>query len=607
MQPKYTQTWDLQRYFYQSISDPQIDLDYNGVEKLVDDFVTKYKGKIGTFGPEDFLEFFHDDDQINHKLYKILIYLHLESSLDTQDQDIIKKNGDLELKLITLSNKLLFVSTEFKKLGYEKLLEYSQNIDLKAYHNYFLQKANNVKYLLDENTEKALNLKENSGANSFNKLYEELTNSFDFELEIDGQIEKLTQEEIRAYRMHENEDLRQKAYQSLNQKFCDKPIQITLGNTYSALVKDWTSELKIRGFKGVMSQRNIREEMPDKAVDMLFTEVEKRYDLYHRFLKIKHKLVIDSGQQKSGGDKLKSWNLLAPVTFKKVEYKFEDALELFLDTVKNFDSEIYDIVIEMFTQNRVDVYPKKNKTSGAFSLSDKGFDSFVLLNFTGKMDDVSTIAHELGHAVHGVLSQKQPNQVYNTSLCLAETASVFNEMLFAESFYNNLQTKEEKVHFLSDRIQDIFATIFTQIMYAGFEKEVHQKIAADTDLTYEDFNKLWRKHQLKLFGNMVEFDTDENQAIGWSTIPHLFRAPFYVYSYAFGNLLTFSLFSKYKQEGKKFVSDYKQILATGGGLAPYELLFENGIDITDPQFYQHGLNELEKMIIELENLVNHQN
>lgn len=600
---QYKNNWDLERYFYKNISDPQIDLDFKTVENLVEEFISKYKGKIANFKPQDFLEFFEFDSKINHKLYKILIYLQLESSLDTQNQEVIKKSGAIELKLVPLSNKLLFVSTEFKNLGYEKLMELSKNLELKEYQNYFLKKADSVKYLLDENTEKALNLKDNSGASAFNKLYDELTNSFDFEIEIDGEVKKVTQEEIRSLRMHENEETRQKAYKSINQKFLDKPIQITLGNTYNAVIKDWTSEMQIRGFDTVLSQRNLDSQMPDKAVETLFLEVENRYDLYQRFLKIKHKLIIQAGQQKAGGDKLKSWNLYAPITFNKIEYKFDQALELFLETVKNFDTEIYNLVLTMFTESRVDVFPKPGKTSGAFCLSDKGYDSFVLLNFTGKLDDVSTIAHELGHAVHGILSQKQPEQLYISSLCLAETASVFNEMLFAESFYKTLESNAEKIHFLTERIQDIFSTIFTQIMYAGFEKEVHESIASGVELTYQDFNKIWRKHQVKLFGDMIDFDTDENQATGWSTIPHIFVRPFYVYSYAFGNLLTFSLYSKYKQEGSSFVPKYKQILATGGGIAPYELLLKNGIDIAAPEFYRHGLDELEKMIVELESLI----
>lgn len=602
MSSQYQTNWDLKKYFYTGVDDPQIDLDYENVEKLTENFIRDYKGKIKDLSDSDFLSFFSKDEELQTKLYKIILYFGYQSALDTQNQDIIKKSGELELKLVDLSNKLLFVATEFKELGYDKLIELSKKLVLVKFQNYFVEKANLVKYLLDEKTEKALNLKENSGANAFNKLYEELTNSFEFEIEIDGQIKKITEEEIRALRMSEDEETRRKAFTSINNKFLEKPTQITLGNTYNALVKDWTSEIKIRGFKTPLSQRNLSEQMPDEAVDLLFTEVKNRYDLYQRFLKIKHNLLLSVGQQKDTGNKLKSWNILAPISTNKVEYEFETALELFLETAKNFDSEIYELAKGMFTTGRVDVFPKLGKRGGAFASYEKNFDSFVLLNYTSTMNDVSTIAHELGHAVHGMLSQKQPSQVYGTGLCLAETASVFNEMLFAESFYPALESNEEKIHFLVERIQGIFSTIFSQIMYASFEKEVHQTIAGGKDLTYSDFNRLWRKHQAELYGEMVEFDTDEDQATGWSAIPHIFVTPFYVYSYAFGNILTFSLFSKFKQEGQSFVPKYKAILSAGGSLSPYELLIKNDINILDPEFYRHGLNELEKMIIELENL-----
>lgn len=603
MDSKYQTTWNLQRYFYQNINDPQIDVDYLQAEILAEDFISKYRGKVKDFVPADFLNYFADGEILNTKLYKILLYLHYEAALNTQDQEILKKSGEFELKLVDLNNKLIFMTTEFKDLGYQKLLELSKEPILVKFKNYFQEKANNVKFLLDEKTEIALNLKENSGANAFNKLYEELTNSFEFKIELNGETKTLNSEEIRALRMNKDEDIRRKAFTSINNRFLDKATQITLGNTYNAIVKDWTSEIKIRGFENVLSQRNLSEQMPDKAIEILFSEVQSRYDLYRRFLKIKQKLVVEAGQQKTAGNKLKAWNLYAPLSFESVEYDFETALELFLKTIKNFDQEIYELVIKMFTEGRVDVYPKFGKQSGAFASYEKNFESLILLNHTGKMEDVSTIAHELGHAIHGVLSQKQPSQTFSSGLCLAETASVFNEMLFAESFYPTLKSKQEKIHFLSERIHDIFSTIFLQIMYASFEKDIHETIASGNDLGYSDFNKIWRSKQIELFGDMVEFDTDENQATGWSSISHIFRSPFYVYSYAFGNLLTFSLYSKFKEQGSDFVPKYKEILASGGGLAPYELLIKNGIDILDPEFYRHGLNELEKMVSELENLI----
>ena len=601
----YPTKWNLQKYFYENINDPQIDLDFNKIEPLIQDFINCYKGKITSLTATQFLEFFAKDDVISDIVNKVMLYFMYQSSLDTQNQAIIKMESSYQIKLVDIANKLLFVSQEFKDIGYEKLIQFSKNPILKDYQNYFLQKADNIKYLLDEKTEFALNLKESSGNTAFNKLYEELTSSFKFKINLDGAEKEITEEEVRSLRMSVEEITREKATKSITQVYSSKANQITLGNTYNALVKDWTSELKIRGFGSVLSQRNISEQMPDKAVEVLLEVVTKSFPLFQRYLKSKHDLLISRELQKdSSTNKIKSWNLYAPISKTETNIEFNDALELFLKTIKGFDIEFYDFCKDMFEQERVDVFPAFGKRSGAFASYQKGTPSFVLLNYTGKLHDIPTIAHELGHAAHGHFSQAQKDQVFDSGLCLAETASIFNEMLFADALSETLTTSEEKIDFLDKRLVDIFSTIFTQTMYVNFEKEVHQTITSGQDLTYEDFNKIWRSKQLELFGDMVDFEGDETTAVGWSSIPHIFRSPFYCYSYAFGNLLTFALYEKYLQDGVEFVKDYKEILKSGGSLSPELLLKKHGFDINDPQFYKNGLEVIQKLVEDYENLIN---
>jgi oligoendopeptidase F len=600
----YPTKWNLNRYFYKDINDPQIDQDFNQIDPLVDNFIEKYKGKISSLSPSQFLEFFASDDQISALVNKVMLYFMYRTSLDTQNQEIIKKESGYQIKLVDISNKLLFVSQEFKEIGYNKLIHLSKESVLADYQNYFLQKADNIKYLLDEKTEFALNLKESSGSEAFNKLYEELTSSFKFKINLDGTEEEITEEEVRSLRMDVDEDKRQKAVKSITEVYSSKANQITLGNIYNALVKDWTSELKIRGFKSILSQRNISEQMPDKAVEILLKTVTESFPLFQRYLKSKRKLLIDRGQQKdAAAEKIKSWNLYAPISKTETNIEFDEALELFLKTIKGFDQEFYEFCKSMFDQERVDVFPQFGKRSGAFASYQKGTESFVLLNYTGKLHDVPTIAHELGHATHGHFSQAQKEQVFDSGLCLAETASIFNEILFADVLNKTLTTDEAKIDFLDKRLVDIFSTIFTQIMYVNFEKEVHQTISSGQDLTYEDFNRIWRAKQQELFGDMVEFEGDEKTAVGWSSIPHIYRSPFYCYSYAFGNILTFALYEKYLKEGQKFVSDYKAILKSGGSLSPEKLLKQHGFDINDPEFYRSGLSLVETMVQDYENLI----
>ena len=592
-QINYKTEWDLST-FYKSLDDPSIDRDIQYLKEVVDKFANKYKGKIKNITEENFEEYFEDDNEIDKLIFKIHAFISYTISLNTQNQKAIKKEGEFMTVLTELSNKTLFISQEFKEVGYDKLIEFSKSEKLKKYKNYFYQKANAIKYLLDEKTEFALNLKENSGKSSFVNLYSELTNSFMFKITINGETQELTDPQIRALRSNPNESIRKAAHESIRNVYLDKNIQITLGNTYSAIVKNWTSEVKLRKYSNPLEIRNKREEFDNEIIETLLTEVKNSFPLYHRYLKVKAKIL--------NKEKLEVWDLMAPISTKEKKFNFEDSLNLYLNLIKDFDEEFYKYSIDMFEKGRVDIFPKKGKKGGAFASYAKGFESFVLLNHADRLEDVMTLAHELGHAIHGHLSQIQPEQTYDSPLSLAETASIFNETLLGEKIMKELN-KEEKLDFLDKKLQEIFATIYRQIQYVLFEKKVHETILSGKELTYEDFNKIWREEQTKLTGTeSVNYLSKPEEEIGWSTIPHIFRTPFYCYAYAFGNILSFALYERYKKEGKPFIEKYKNILRAGGSKPPYELLKENGFDIKSPTYYKEGLKVVEDLVVEFENL-----
>lgn len=590
---KYQTKWNLND-FYNELSDPKLDQDIAKILPMVKSFAKKYKGKIANLKADNFLEFFKDDTAIDEIVNKISLYFLFLSSLDTQNQAVIKKQGEFDNILIEATNLLLFVSQEFKEIGYEKLMEFSITPTLSEYKNFFVHKADSIKYLLDEKTEFALNLKERSGSSTLNNLYEELTNSFVFKVNLGNETTEMTEEEVRSLRMSPNENVRKEAFRSLREVYNTKQVQITLGNIYSGIVKDWTSEVKIRGYDGIMSPRNNSEQIPDKAIDLLLSEVENSYPLYQRYLKVKAKIM--------GKERLKNWDLLAPLDKNEKEYSFEDGLQIYLDNVQKFDKQFYDYSVELLENGRVDVFPTVGKRGGAYCAYEKDIPSRVLLNYTNKLNDISTIAHEFGHAIHGFFAQKQKSQVYSSGLCLAETASVFNETMLNESLLKQLETKQEKLHFLGNQLQDITSTIFRQINYIAFERKAHEQILSGKELTFEDYNKMWRNEQVKMAGNIVEYDVESDKESSWSSIPHIFRTPFYCYSYAFGNILSFALYEKYRKEGQSFVETYKNILRSGGSKSPYDLLMENGMDITKPEFYKTGLKVVETIVEEFEEM-----
>ncbi len=593
--------WKLNKYFYQSLEDSQIKTDIKTIKSKVSKFKKKFQGQIKTLDIQGLLDFFQADSDLSYLVNKINLYLLYQSSLDTQNQKVLKKIGDLNLLFIDLANELIFVAQEFKELGKDRLIKLSKEPKLRAYQNFFWQKAKNLEYLLDEKTEFALNLKSSGSESSLIKLYEELTGSFVFKfpkkllknLDTEEMLD-LTLEEVSSLRMDFKEEVRKEAYKVIRETFGSKANQITLGNIYNGIVKDWVNEIKIRKYPTeVMSQRNISEQMPGEAIQMLINKTKENYSLYQRYLKAKAKILAE--------DKLEPWNIFAPIGKLGKDIKFEKAYDMVIATLENFDTEVADFAKDMFYSGRVDVYPKKGKRGGAYSSSAKDFESFVMLNYTGKLTDVATIAHELGHAFHGKMSQEQPEQVYDTVLCLAETASVFNETLLAEDLIKNITDKEQKLFFLDHRLTDILSTVFTQVRFVCFEKLVHESIFAGKDLVYSDFNNLWKKVSKEQIGSTVK-EYSEEKNVGWSAIPHIYHTPFYCYSYAFGNLLSLSLYEQYKEEGKKFIPKYKNLLKAGNSQEPKELLANFGFDILSSGFYKKGLTVIEEMVTEFEEL-----
>ncbi len=591
----YSTEWNLARYFYTGLDDPKLATDIANILPLTQAFSDKYQSIFGSFTtPEQILEFYADYTQMSHDMASPSYYLFYRSSLDTQDLSVTKRMGEVDYIYTEASNLLLFVAQGWKQIGYEKIMEWAIDPKLAKFKNDLLSTADSIKYILGEDVEKVLNLKSRP-LGLAGSLHDELTGSYEFTMTIDGIEKKLTEEEVRSYRQHTDRAIRIESYQSLRRVYNTKQAQISLGNIYTSIIKDWSSEIKMRGYPdNVMAQRNISEEMDDEVVNMLLSEVEKAYPMYQRFLRAKARLLSLDGQ-------FWVYDVGAPLGTVDKDFTFDEAYDLHLSVMKDFDSDFYDYSLAMISDERIDAFPRAGKRGGAFASYRKWEESFVLLNFTGKLRDVSTISHELGHAIHGYLSQGQEAPVYDSALSMAETASIFSEMLLGEKV-KSLVTPEEYKEYLNERLGDIFSTIFRQVQYVIFEREVHNQIHVWQEITYKELNSMWRTSQESLYSGTISYDVDAENESGWSMIPHIFHTPFYCYAYAFGNLLTFALYNKV-QSGELSKEDYKDILRSGGSERPRDLLNKYWIDIASADFYQSGLREVEKMVEEFEGLV----
>jgi len=585
--------WNLAKHYYTSSEDQNLQTDLQKVDQIIAKIAKKYKGQISQLDSKNWLEFFALESELDFWIEKPYLYYSYQNSLDTQNQTWLKAMSEIQQKLIYWSDQILFIQQEMKDLGQEKLKTLASDPKLKNYKSVFEKQILRNKYLLPLNVEKSLNLKLTGLEMTLKNLFQELTGSFLFEM---GDKKDLTEEEIRSYRYDPDPKKRQAATESLRHKFLDKTQQIVFGNLYSGVVKNWTSEVELRKYDSVMEKRNMSEEMDNEVVDKMLNQVQKQYPLYQRFLELKAKIL----QQ----NKLNPWDIFAPVgQTSSAEISFEKAFEIVETNVRKFDPNFADFINQMFKNGQVDVFPQKGKRGGAFASYTKNQHSMVLLNFTGKLNDVLTLAHELGHAYHGFLSQVQPSQSYSSSLCLAETASIFTETLVFAELLKLAQDPAEKLFLLDKKLQDIFATIFAQVRYTIFEKAVHQEFLKGGQLSYLDLNQLWHEKLLEQVGDKIEFNHTPQENSGWSAVPHFFYTPFYCYAYSFGNLLSFSLYQDYQNNSVEFLPKFHHILKSGSSQRPRELLLDNGFDVFADEFYLNGFKTVEGFLNDLVKLV----
>lgn len=580
--------WDLNGHFFDSIDDDRLSEGLIFDNKQIDEFINKYKGKIRDLSDDQFLDFINESDNLNGNFLKSHYYLSYLNSLNTQDQNVLKKIGELNNAWSENSLRLLFISEEIREIGREDLIRRSNLESYAPLRNYIVNLANDLKHTLSQDQERIL-IETDRVISIFEDTYTELTNSLEFEMF--GQIR--TESEVSADRHSSDESVRMEACRVILEKYGQH--QIVLGNIYKAICKDNACNVRLRGYDDVMELRNISEEMDKEVVDMLLETIKSNYHLFHKYLKAKARLL--------GKDKIEFHDILAPVQANNIvdNIPFEQGLQMYLKHIGEFDQEFHDYSIDIFKSGRVSVFPGEDKMGGAYASYNKGFDSFVMLNHTPDFQSVMTLAHELGHAIHGWLSQSQPQSVYHPPLSLAETASIFNETLLFGEIIKEIDDKN-RGHYIAKNLDDIFSTMFRQVMYVDFELECHRRTLSGEELSFSDFNEIWIRKSQELYGSDMELP--EYAKYGWSTIPHIFATPFYCVTYSFGCLLSLSLIQVYRktQDKEEFIRMYKNILKSGGSKRPRELMLDSGIDIASIEFYEDALSEIREMTQTIENI-----
>ena len=535
----------------------------------------------------------HKTENILEDLSTVNSFAHLKYAADTSSNEAAALVLQTEKLSSQISNQILFFDLWFKKEldknNSQRLIDSISTV----YREYLRHKRLVAQYTLNESEEKIINTLEVTGPSALVKIYDRMTNNFEFTLVKKRANKKViktftNKEKLLSLIRSSKAKERECAYKALFKTY-EKNSGV-LGDIYQNLVTQWKDEnISIRGFNSPISVRNIYNNMDDTTVETLLSVCKENAHLFHEYFIEKAKLI--------GVKKLRRYDLYAPISSKNApKITFKNAAKLVLDTFHRFDPRFGIYTERLFKENHIDSEIRNGKTGGAFCYTvSPQRTPYVLLNFDGLMRDVSTMAHEFGHAIHSMFASNKPILVSHAPLPLAETASVFGEMLLNEEIYKKLNREKKKI-FLAEQIDDMYATIMRQAFFTIFEIEAHKKIV-ERSVTIDNISEFYMNNLKTQFGDSIRISEDFKWE--WLYIPHFFHTPFYCYAYSFGNLLVLSLYQQYLEEGKSFISKYLKILSAGGSEKPETLLRDSGFNITDSSFWQQGFDLIEMKINKL--------
>lgn len=537
---------------------------------------------------KDFLAILDQMEANTRLAVRIDQFAGLWYSEDTQNQDAQTFQSRIEQTMAELQNRTLFFSLWWKDLDD---VNASRLMRASGEYEYWLRQMRNFKpYTLAEPEEKIINLKDVTGAKAMQTLYSSITNRYMFKVKANGETKEYTRADLMKFVYGTDPDLRAAAYQELYRVYgADGSI---LGQMYQTLTRDWHNEnLSVRKFSSAISVRNLSNDIPDEVVDTLLGVSEENTRVFQRFFKMKAKLL--------GMEKLRRYDIYAPVAASSKEYPYEQAVQMTLDCFREFDPSLEKLSRRVFEAGHVDSESRKGKRAGAFcSSGDPALAPWVLLNYTGAARDMSTLAHEFGHAIHAMLAKKHNVFTFHSSLPLAETASTFGEMLLVDRLLAEETDEAVRRDILFSKVDDSYATIMRQVYFALFERQAHELV--NKGASVDELSAAYQENLKSQFGDSL--DVADEFKWEWVSIPHIYYYPFYVYAYAFGQLLVFALYEQYKKEGDAFKPRYLELLSAGGSKSPEEILKRAGIDMRDPAFWQGGYNVVANMVDELEKL-----
>jgi oligoendopeptidase F len=579
-------TWNT-GILYSCPDSPELEADLEALEKLTTDFRNKFFEKTVELNDKDLLAAICQYEELQSLLAKPFCYAHLLFASDSGNETYRAFSQRCSELGNQLSQQLLFFELELMNLCDDKYASFCSMPEAICYKHFLDGVRKFRSHTLKENEERLLTRKDLTGIRAFTKLFDEISASFSYRLELDGEERDFTGEDLLSLLHHTSPEVRFRALTLFLERHGEHGI--VYNAVFNNMLLDHAQDMELRNYQTPIQATNIGNEIPDEAVEHLMSVTESNYGLAQEYFRIK------AGMLKM--DKLRNCDIYAPVAVVERKYSFDEARDVVVASYRDYDPKFGKIVKAFFTERRVDVLPRTGKSGGAFAMGiSPQLPPFLLLNYTGTLRDLATIAHEAGHGLHFVISQKQNLLNYHAPLPLAETASVFGEMLLTRRMLDNEQDPDVRRSLLCAKIEDIIATTFRQTVLTRFELRLHNERKTGL-LSNDRISEIWLEENGKLFGESVEMIPAYRW--GWSYISHFIHSRFYCYSYTFAELLVLSLFQKYSEEGDIFKPGYLALLESGGALSPADTVKLAGIDINDSGFWQKGYDVLKRLIEEL--------
>lgn len=589
-----TESWDLSA-LYRGPEDPGWTADLDLAIKTASGFRRHFRGRIGDedLTAERLAAALREYQQLQMTILKPYLFAQLLFSLDSEPAPVRALLARVRECWSGISEQTLFFELEILQLEEERFAALLRDPEVAEFRHYLEQLRAHAPYTLSEEVEQVLKRKDLSGREAFVQLFDELSTSLRYRFVMPGESEarEVTGEELLGLLYHGDRDVREHSFTTFLDKHAEQ--QLVLTSCFNNILLDHGKESELRHYPELMTPTHLSSETAPEMVEQLMQVTEANYGLAQDYFELKRDLL--------GYEELKNTDLYAPIGAESRTYSFAEARQLVLDSFTGFAPELAGLAEAFFAERRVDVHPAPGKSGGAFCMPMMpGYQPYLLLNFTGSLRDVSTLAHEMGHGLHSMLAQQQNLFHYQAPLPFAETASVFGEMLLTRHLLDAETDPQVKISLLCSKLEDIIATTFRQNLLTRFELAAHHK-RGEGLLSADDLCELWWSENAKLFGDRVTMI--EPYRWGWSYISHFIHSRFYCYSYVFGELLVLALYQKYLDEGGAFVPKYLELLAKGGSDKPQAMLDPLGIDLTDPEFWQKGYDFVGCLLAELKDLV----